>query len=265
MPDITRVSSFVKLELPNRTAVLPEDIVVRLPFDGVVDVDRVHLLAYIPWDDIFLTNIPIQHRDFFRFVLPHLSARTTNVHTALSVSHVPELIELTVGKVDHEVLYAAVILHDSGWARLSPEEIADSLDYTALAYSLQALKPKEAHATLGAEVARRLLKEYKGLNLSIEQKQYICDLVYHHDQVRPWPHDDAPIEYLLLGDADRLWSYTYENFWLDTIRKNIDSPTYVQNLENALEDFFLTEQGRTIARRLIMNRKDEVEQYMRQL
>lgn len=255
-------SLFLNLELPTRTVMLPESVRVMLPEEQAISQERIHLLAHLPWDDAYLEKVPAEYQDFFSFVLPYLNARTTNVHTALSVSHLEELISLSQQEVDRDVLYAAVILHDSGWAQLSPEDIANSLDYSALAYSPQALKPKEAHATLGAKIAHKLLKEYEGLRLAVKQKQYICELVYYHDQIRPWPETPEPIEYLLLGDADRLWSYTHENFWLDTIRKNIDPEPYVQSLENALESFFLTKQGRLIARRLIAERKNEVDQLL---
>jgi hypothetical protein len=252
--------SFWELTLPGgKTAYIPDDIRVVLPEVAGIAPERLHLLAYIPWNEKYLEKVPAHYRDFFKFVVPHLAARTTDVHTALSVSYVPEILAATNKVVDEAVLYPAVILHDSGWAQLRPHHIADSLDYSALAYSSKALKPKEMHATLGAWMAEELLQEYDGgLGLSEAQEHLISELVYYHDQVRPWPAAPPPIEYLLLGDADRLWSYTHENFWLDTVRKDVAPAVYVQNLAGELEDFFLTEQGRAIARRLIALRKEEV-------
>jgi hypothetical protein len=243
----------------SQTVHLPQDVPVRLPEVSSVAQEKAHLLAYIPWDDKHLGKVPTRYHEFFRFVLPYLGVRTTDVHTALSVSHLPELIATTAASIDEDALYVAVMLHDSGWAQLSQQEVADSLDYSALAYSSKARKPKEMHATLGAAMAEKLLDEYMGdLGLSTTQKTFVRDLVYYHDQIRPWPTKPEPVEYLLLGDADRLWSYTRENFWLDTIRKNVAPIRYVQSLERALDSFFLTDQGRAIARRLIELRKSEV-------
>jgi hypothetical protein len=225
--------TFWQIKLPNgRTAYLPDDINVKLPEDTDVAPERVHLLAHIPWVDKYLDMVPDAYRAFFRFTLPYLNARTTDVHTALSVSHIAELIKATPDVVNENILYSAVILHDSGWAQLSHQEIADSLDYSAVAYSPRALKPKEAHATLGAKMAQKLLSEHDGdLGLSTDQQTFVQDLVYYHDQIRPWPTKPEPVEYLLLGDADRLWSYTHENFWLDTIRKNVAPTIYVKTLK----------------------------------
>jgi hypothetical protein len=253
---------FTTVKLPgNRVANVPEDIVIKLPENSPVTDDRLHLLAYIPWDDKYLAYIPDEYTDFFKFVVPHLGARTTDVHTALSVSHLAELMSLSNNQpIDKDVLYVSVILHDSGWPMMEPSEIADSLSYNSVeAYSPQAMKPKEMHATLGSYAAKKMLREYSGApELSEAQQKFVRDLVYYHDQIRPWPEKPEPIEYLLLGDADRMWSYTHENFWLDTIRKNTEPAQYLENLRNALEDYFLTEQGRTIARRLVGERAQEV-------
>ena len=254
---------FWNLDLPEGNhAPVPNDIKIVLPETSAITPDRLHLLAYIPWDEKYLGKVPEAYRDFFSFVVPYLHARTTDVHTVLSVSHVAELIALTDVPVRERLLTISVILHDSGWAQLSEEEIANSLDYSALAYSDQALQPKKAHSIVGAKMATKLLDEYGNTGLSSEEKALVSQLVYFHDQVLPWGEvtlGKPPIEYYLLGDADRLWSYTHENFWLDTIRKNVPARQYVQNLDNALEDFFLTEQGKQIARRLIAERKAEVD------
>lgn len=242
---------------------IPADIRIELPQTSTLSVGSLQSMAYIPWDDAYLALVPSEYRSFFLFVVPFLSARTTNVHTALSLSFVPELLSTTRQAVDERVLHIAVILHDCGWGQMAEHEIAASLNYAGLAYSDVARRPKERHASLGAELATRLLDEYSTLGITPEAKRYIAELVYYHDQIRPWPIDGAekqPIEYLLLGDADRLWSYTYENFWLDTIRKHVPAQQYVRTLDAQLESYFLTDQGRAIARRLITEREAEVAQ-----
>ena len=55
----------------------------------------------------------------------------------------------------------------------------------------------------------------------------------------------------MLGDADRMWSYTHENFWLDTIRKNTEPRQYLVNTREAIDGYFLTDAGREIAHRLM--------------
>jgi hypothetical protein len=257
--------SFWLLRLPDGTeAPIPADIQVIIPQTDAVPSPLRGSLAYIPWDDKYLRHVPAEYRDFFSFVVPFLNARTTDVHTALSVSYVPELIQTTPQAVDEKVLHTAVILHDAGWGQLAEHEIAASLNYSGVAYSEAALQPKERHATLGAEMARKLLSEYEAdLGFTETHHAFIADLVHYHDQIRPWPTDHpngVPMEYLLLGDADRLWSYTHENFWLDTIRKGVPARQYAHNLAVALDEYFLTNQGRAIAWGLMAERQTEVAQ-----
>jgi hypothetical protein len=257
---------FRKTTLPTGQVVfVPDDIHITLPRTSEVSRERLHLLAYIPWDERYLQRVPAAYHELFRYVLPHLHARTTDVHTALSASLVPELIAATTQPLDQDLLYASVILHDNGWSILSTAEIANSLDYSALAYSDTATRPKELHATLGSRRAHELLADYTGHpRLSGRQQRSIADIVYYHDQIRLWDEEHlgaAPLEYWLAVDADRLWSYTHENFWLDTIRKHTPAPVYVEALARNVESYFLTEQGRGVACRLIAERLAEVGHY----
>jgi hypothetical protein len=257
-----KTRGFYQVVLPTgMLADMPDDIEVVVPRAATVSKAQQQVLTCIPWSDKYLHYILAEYRGFFRAVLPYLHKRTTDVHTALSVSLVPELIWGTPGNIDERIVYIATILHDSGWGQMSDQEIADSLSYSGL-YAEAARAPKERHGTLGAELSRKILDEYHFTpELSAADKQYICDIVYYHDQMRLWPAEKGPepIEYTLVVEADRLWSYTHDNFWLDTIRKNTPPRAYLRNLEAALDDYFLTDVGHDIARRLISERRVEVD------
>jgi hypothetical protein len=259
------IVTFKEITFPrSRHAFVPGDIDIIVPKPGdvpVVPPEQLHSLAYIPWSERYLPLIPKPFREFYQLILPKLAARTTDVHTALSVSFVPELNALSDNKVDLKILTIAVLLHDIGWARLSPLQIANSLNYAAFAYSEDALEPKKLHASLGAETAQEVLDtDEQMLDFSAEDKAFIVKLVRYHDQVNPWPEKPEPLEYLLLGDADRLWSYTHENFWLDTIRKGTPAREYLSSLSELIDGYFLTPYGKQIAHRLIRERAVEVDQ-----
>ena len=260
---------FKEIVLANtNNATIPSDIdIVMPPAESLSEVDSssLHSLAFIPWADRYMSYVPEDYRQFYQAILPKLGARTTDVHTALSVSFVDELIALSGHKVDKKILTIAVLLHDIGWAQLTPAQIAMSLNYSAFAYPDEALEPKRLHASLGSEIAQLVLDEHQSaLGLSDDDKSYLVKLVRHHDQINPWPDTPEPMEYLLLGDADRLWSYTHENFWLDTIRKNTDPIQYLLNITEVIDEHFLTPAGKTIARRLIAERAEEVAQLREQ-
>ena len=65
----------------------------------------------------------------------------------------------------------------------------------------------------------------------------------------------------LVCDVDHLWSFTHENFWQDTARKSVAPDSYLKNLENDLDGYFVTEQGKRKARSLIEERQVEVEEW----
>lgn len=88
--------------------------------------------------------------------MPYLGARTTNIHTALSVSFLTDLIK-AIGKPDDEqLLYFAVILHDCGWSMVPQSEIADSHDYKGISFTPIAAHAQMKHTIYGAALAFRL-------------------------------------------------------------------------------------------------------------
>lgn len=103
---------------------------------------------------------------------------------------IPQDVNLTIPKsasvnVDKNVITTAFILHDTGWSKMSDSEIASSLGVTGLALTNTAMGPKEKHAVLGEEMARKIL--LTSLNLPIltnEQKELIRKTVLFHD--KPW-------------------------------------------------------------------------------
>lgn len=52
----------------------------------------------------------------------------------------------------------------------------------------------------------------------------------------------------IVCDVDHLWSFTKENFWQDTVRKEIDPELYAQNLARDLDGYFVTDAGKKKAK-----------------
>jgi hypothetical protein len=264
-------TKFWKVDLPTgESAYLPDDIKLEFPEDTNVSAERLHLLAYIPWDDKYLQRIPSEYRGFFRSILPYLGARTTNVHTATCLSYVGRLLDEVDPRADRRVVHVALAMHDSGWSRVSPEEIADSLDYSGLADKGEvdiAKGPKHKHDVYGFEISREVLKTNEYVkDLSRQQKEYISILIRNHTE--PWKYTvdgEVPVELKLIADADRLWSYTHENFWQDTVRKHVDPEVYLENVGKAIAGYFLTEPAKAIAREFLEVRRAELANLKQQL
>ena len=156
---------------------VPYDIRLELPENITLDKKDWHYLTYIPWDEKYLKNVPDDFIDFFKFILPYLGVRTTDVHVATCLGFLDELIgKFPEIEVNRRVLAISLILHDVGWSKLSDQEIANSLGVTGLKLSEVAMGPKEKHAVEGEKLARELLGEgesetnNKDGNFKFEQK-----------------------------------------------------------------------------------------------
>jgi hypothetical protein len=246
-------------------ALIPADLELRVPEHATLSRELLHFLIFIPWNDRLLSQIDAPYRDFFRFVLPFLHTRTTDVHIATCFPFVDELIEASGAAVDERVIHLAFLLHDVGWSQMSEAEIAASLGVTGVALSAQAMGPKEKHAVVGKDLAERLLNDYPfDPPLTDSQKAWIAQAVLYHD--KPWElaHQGAlPLEMKLVCDVDHLWSFTHENFWQDTVRKGVAPPAYLENLRHDLESYLVTEMGKTKARSLLEERQAEVAEWTR--
>ena len=241
---------------------LPDDIQLSLPENSQLAVDQQHFLLYIPWDERYLDLVPKEFRDFFKEVLPYLRKRTTDVHTAISLSFLDELIDrFPAGSINKRALALALILHDSGWSQLTEEEIANSLGVSGLKLSPGAMGPKEKHAAKSAGIARNILTTYEfEKRLTENEIDLICKAVLYHDKPEEvaGAEQPMPLEVQLLVDLDHVWSFTHENFWQDTLRKGVNPEEYLTNLSNELDDYFVTEEGKELARKLWAQRAGEV-------
>ncbi len=241
----------------------PDDIVLLLPEKSSLPVNQQHFLIFIPWNDSYLSNIPKQYLDFFKFVLPVLHARTTDVHTAICLGFLDTLLAQFNEPINHKVVAIALILHDSGWSRLSEKEIANSLGVKGLKLNETALGPKEKHAIESEKITREILACYIFEPPLIQEEiNLICKAVLYHDkpEVVAGVGESMPLEVQVLVDLDHLWSFSHENFWQDTVRKNVKPVEYLQNLKNDLDSYFVTDEGKKLAKELLVQREKEVDE-----
>ena len=256
------------LDLPTgQRAVLPTDVRLKFLTGTNLTPQQLCATAYLPWREHYLELIPERYQPFFKHVLPHLGNRSTNVHTALSVSQLPFLIKHATEKVDARAVYLGTILHDAGWSLVNHEGIAASLSYSGVKLSQASRLPKQQHVLIGTALAYDLINSYDfGTRpLSDATKHHISQIIRRHDYDAPWDKGkflDLSPETKLVCDADRLWSYTHENFWQDTVRKDVSPEDYLLTLSNAIESYFITPQGKVRAHGLIADRSKEVEAYL---
>lgn len=243
----------------------PGDIHLAVPQESNLPEREQHFLIYIPWNENYLRLVPEEFRQFFQEILPFLSARTTDVHTAVCLQYLDEFIQQASEqgkKVNRKVLAYALMLHDAGWSQMAEEEIATSLGVTGLALNESAMGSKEKHALLGEKIARQILtRKQDELAVSDEEIDLICRAIRYHDKPEAvvGQGNAMPVEVQLLVDLDHIWSFTRFNFWQDTLRKGVDPANYLANLAQDLDKYFVTDIGKSKAHELLLERRKEVE------
>ncbi len=257
-------SPFKAFHLPTgEQAWIPPDLDLRVPKSASVAPDLLHHLVYLPWNSRYLELVDPSYRDFFRFVLPYLRVRTTDVHVATCLPFAKELIRAIPQPVDGRVVHVAFILHDCGWSQMSEQEIADSLGIEGLALSGDAVGPKARHAELGRSLAQRILSEHPlEPPLTDEQTELIYKAIFFHDKPEQLAAmGDLPASIQIVCDTDHLWSFTHESFWQDTVRKRVDPGLYLDNLGKDLDGYFVTRPGKGKAAQMLEARGFEVKSW----
>jgi len=241
---------------------IPDDINLKLPENNKLPTDQLHFLLYIPWEEKYINFVPQEFRNLFNKVLPYLHFRTTDVHTAISLGFLDEFIgKFPNTSINRTVVAVSLILHDSGWSKMSEEEIADSLGVKGLVLTEKAVGPKEKHAAESVKIAKEVLgSDDYGLKLTQNEMDLIYNAVLFHDkpEMVTEASGSIPIEVKLLVDLDHFWSFTHENFWQDTIRKGVLPKMYLQNLSKDLDKYFVTDEGKKMAANLLAQRVEEV-------
>jgi hypothetical protein len=260
--------SFRTIDLPTgRQARIPGDISIVFPEASNLTPRQRQATAFIPWEERYFAHIPKAYRPFFEHTLPHLNYRTSDVHTALSIAQLPFLLEHSTSPANARIAYLATILHDTGWSMIDMAGIAASLSYSGVALSEASHLSKAQHVLIGAAMAYDLLDtfDFGHEPLFEAAKRHISQIIRRTDYDAPWERGNYPhlsTENKIVCDADRLWSYTHENFWQDTIRKDVEPEDYLLTLTGAIDNYFITPQGKVRAHGMIADRRHEVEQYL---
>jgi hypothetical protein len=262
--------NFRTINLPTGTkANIPADLRLEFYAGPALSPRQRQATAYIPWQASYLRHVPAAYQPLFEHIAPYLSKRTTNVHTALSLGQLPWLLDQSDSAVDSHLVHIAVTLHDIGWSKVSLEAIADSLSYSGLALSPRSRIPKEQHILIGVALAWDVLDNFNFTQgpLTEADKRHIAAIIRRHDYDAPWEQGRYPQvtdETAIVCDADRLWSYTFENFWQDTVRKGVAPEEYIATLTKSVSSYFLTPQAKARAHTLLAQRQYEVASYLHQ-
>lgn len=125
----------------------------------------------------------------------HLTVRNNDSHTLYAYGLARALLPL-VPEADAEVVLPAILLHDTGWSTVTPEEVLEAIAPGGGSRDLVLQHERE-----GARIAREILTT---LGRDAELIERVCTIIDGHDsRLHALGPDDAVVK-----DADKLWRVT---------------------------------------------------------
>ena len=135
------------------------------------------------------------HHTIWERAVEHLHVRDNDGHTAYSYGLASALCDLHP-KADREVVLPAIILHDTGWSRVPPDEVLLAI---APGHSRPDLVIR--HEKEGALIAHEILAD---LGHDPTRTSEIVEIIDGHDSRRT----SLSLNDSLVKDADKLWRLT---------------------------------------------------------
>lgn len=132
----------------------------------------------------------------WRAVEPEMRTRGNDIHIPISFAFAERLCD-AYPEADALVVRVAILLHDTGWARVDETKIISE----GFGKNWRQAQIRFEHELKGCDIAREVLP---GLGYDDAFITRVTDIIDGHD-TRPESHS---IEDSLVRDADRLWRFT---------------------------------------------------------
>ncbi len=179
---------------------------------------------------------------------PYLTVRGDQEHIRISHLMACKLLDLEGG--DRRLAEPAIILHDVGWSALKPEEIKGSFGLKAKGE--RARRMNRRHEVAGVEIAGNILREMD-YDPSLTKK--ILKIIDHHDSGL----DADSLEEKIVKDADKLWRYTTDGFWVEKERQGVTAEELYLHRTAKIEEWFFLDSSRTMALEELQGRRVEID------
>lgn len=169
-------------------------------------------------------------------VRPYLRTRANDIHLPLSFNFAELLLDHHQ-EADAVVTRLAILLHDTGWARVDEKRI---LSEGFRSDNFMTSDIRVLHEIEGCNIAREVLPP---LGYGAEIVEAVCCIIDGHDTD---PKHDG-IEDAIVRDADRLWRFqptgmAFSAVWFDKTPQQIRL-----RLEDTIYPQLITDEARTIA------------------
>lgn len=150
------------------------------------------------------------HTEIWNMALPFQDKRDDAGHAFITLEYAKQLVDLDNGNPD--VIIPAIILHDTGWSRLTREDWQVVFSPSATADDEMVVRLR--HQEEGVNIAREILTEIEYPKMWTEE---ILEIIAEHDTRQGFISRNEG----LVRDADKLWRVSKTGFDADIDRFEI--------------------------------------------
>lgn len=189
-----------------------------------------------------------RHAAVWQAAKPFLRARKNDVHVPIAY-RCAEVILMPHPEANSEVVLLAVLLHDTGWAKIDAQDIFDKAFGPDMSKVLDN-DVRVLHEKYGVEIAREILL---GLDYPAAVVEQVVAIIDGHDSRKePRSRDDE-----LMKDADKLWRFTTTGIAVACDWHKYTPARYVHYLEQEVRPALFTQAARELAdERLALARRE---------
>jgi hypothetical protein len=165
----------------------------------------------------------------WRAIVVESRARSNDIHLPISYAYAERLCD-AYPDADALVVRVAILLHDTGWARVDEDRIISE----GFAGDWRRADVRFEHERHGCDIAREILPPL-GYDAAFVQR--VTDIIDGHD-TRP---EAKSLEDALVRDADRLWRFTPTGIALASNWFGLTPAEYCRRLRTEIVPELLTE------------------------
>ena len=165
----------------------------------------------------------------WRSIVTESRARANDIHLPISFAFAERLCD-AYPEADALVVRVAILLHDTGWARVDEDRIISE----GFSGDWRRADVRYEHERHGCDIARNVLPP---LGYDADFIQRVVDIIDGHD-TRPESHS---LEDSLVRDADRLWRFTPAGIALASGWFGLTPAEYTRRLRSEIIPELLTD------------------------
>jgi HD superfamily phosphodiesterase len=191
-------------------------------------------------------NMKARIREILELAEPFLNTRKNDIHTRISINLAFQLARIENGDLD--IVFPAIILHDVGWKKV-PEE----LQLNAFGPNASSPELNRTHELEGVKIAKEILSK---VSYDPYKTSEIIEIIDGHDSRKT----AISLNDSIVKDADKLWRYSKEGFFIDTKRFGETPEEGLGRLRTNLDTWFFTNSARALAEKELTQREKELKE-----